>query len=109
MASAIRTIGKKFRNRRCIDHSTPFEPYQLITRTNQCRDWTAERCPSLHGLYTLEPRLFRSVKSSRLRKWDEGFELSYRASFETVHARLLHPGAELAIVTQIARNLNNRC
>ena len=40
IASAIRTIGRKFRNRRRIDHSTLFEPYQLITRTHQCRDRT---------------------------------------------------------------------
>ncbi len=48
MASAVRTIGRKFRNRRRIDRSTLFERYQLITRTNQCRDWTAGRCPALH-------------------------------------------------------------
>ena len=48
IASAIRTIGRKFRNRRRIDHSTSFERYQLITRTNHCRGWTASRCPALH-------------------------------------------------------------
>ena len=44
IASAIRTIGRKFRNRRRIDHSTLLERYQLITRTHQCRDVRPSTC-----------------------------------------------------------------
>ena len=63
MASAMRTIGRKFRNRRRIDHSNVFNRHQLITPPRQCRDWTAGGYPCLQGPSGTE--VIRDLKTSR--------------------------------------------